>query len=250
LHATVGIFPDVVLSAGPVLQGISSSSPGTPALPQNHFTDPKSLWGFSGRANIFGDIATEKFTVDWDVSQQQLGGANQAFNTRPVEIFNAIVLYSFAAIFQDRPPPLVFSEDHGREPWDRSIDLTQTVGWFTTLWPVSVDMQKGEGFIQTLRLVKDARRQIPKNGWAYFASRYLHLDGRQSLHTPYSAEIIFNYTGEYQQLEQPNSFFQSDIHTIQGALDPADDVERLALLDVTVSMSHGRLQFHFIYNRQ
>ncbi|KAF4221567.1 hypothetical protein CNMCM5878_008815 [Aspergillus fumigatiaffinis] len=250
LHATVGIFPDVVLSAGPVLQGISPSSPGTPALPQNHFTDPKSLWGFSGRANIFGDIATEKFTVDWDVSQQQLGGANQAFNTRPVEIFNAIVLYSFAAIFQDRPPPLVFSEGHGREPWDRSIDLTQTVGWFTTLWPVSVDMQKGEGFIQTLRLVKDARRQIPKNGWAYFASRYLHLDGRQSLHTPYSAEIIFNYTGEYQQLEQPNSFFQSDIHTIQGALDPADDVERLALLDVTVSMSHGRLQFHFIYNRQ
>jgi hypothetical protein len=162
LHATVGIFPDVVLSAGPVLQGISSSSPGTPALPQNHFTDPKSLWGFSGRANIFGDIATEKFTVDWDVSQQQLGGANQAFNTRPVEIFNAIVLYSFAAIFQDRPPPLVFSEGHGREPWDRSIDLTQTVGWFTTLWPVSVDMQKGEGLSRPCAWSKTPVARSPK----------------------------------------------------------------------------------------
>ncbi|GFF52330.1 nonribosomal peptide synthase, putative [Aspergillus lentulus] len=219
------------------------------ALPQNHHTDPKILWGLSGRANTFGDIATERFTVDWDVSQQLLGGANQAFNTRSVEIFNAIVLYSFAGVFQDRPPPLVFSEGHGREPWDRSIDLAQTVGWFTTLWPVIVDMQKGEGFIQILRLVKDAYRQIPKNGWAYFASRYLHPEGRQSLHTPYSAEIIFNYTGEYQQFEQANSLFQSDIHTIQGALDAADDVERLALFDVTISVSHGCLQFHFIYNR-
>ncbi|EAW08665.1 putative nonribosomal peptide synthase [Aspergillus clavatus NRRL 1] len=219
------------------------------SLPDNYPMDPKSFWGLSGKANVFGDTVAEKFTVDRQVSQQLLGEANQAFNTRPADIFNTVALYSFTEVFKDRPAPLVFCEGHGREPWDPSIDLSETVGWFTTLWPVIVDMQKGNDLPQLLRLVKDARSQTPRNGWAYFASRYLHPDGRKAFGTSHSAEIIFNYTGEYRQFELADSLFLPDDHSIQGALNAAPDVERLALFDITVSVSHGCLQFHFIYNR-
>ncbi|KAI1152230.1 hypothetical protein F4825DRAFT_420052 [Nemania diffusa] len=49
----------------------------------------------------------------------------------------AVLVYSLHASFPDRPTPAMFFEGHGREPPEgKSIDLSETVGWFTTLCPI------------------------------------------------------------------------------------------------------------------
>ncbi|GFG16853.1 nonribosomal peptide synthetase 12 [Aspergillus udagawae] len=215
-------------------------------------SDPRPFWGLTGQANVMGDRVVEQFTVASDLTQQLLGPANAALNTRPEEIFHAALLSAFIRVFPDRAQslPLIFVEGHGREPWDAAVDLSETVGWFTTLYPVSVQVSDNASLIEILRLVKDTRRTIPQKGWAYFNSRYLHPEGRARFKTKSPMEIILNYAGEYQQFERPDALFVPDSHSILGSLDAADEIERLALFDVSVSVQRGCLTFEFMYNRR
>ncbi|ODM21788.1 hypothetical protein SI65_02632 [Aspergillus cristatus] len=92
------------------------------------------------------------------------------------------LLHSFAQVFEDRPVPTVLVESHGREPWNRDIDLTRTVGWFTTLWPAYVSIQREQSISDVIRKTQESRNCVPNNGWAYFASRYLNPEGRSVFH--------------------------------------------------------------------
>jgi hypothetical protein len=51
---------------------------------------------------------------------------------------------------------------------------------------------------ETVRMVKDFKRQIPGNGRPYFAKRCLTEEGRQHYSTHWPMEILFNYLGQYQ----------------------------------------------------
>jgi hypothetical protein len=50
----------------------------------------------------------------------------------------------------------------------------------------------------TVRKIKDFKRQIPGNGRPYFAQRCLTEDGRQHYKTHWPMEVVFNYLGQYQ----------------------------------------------------
>jgi hypothetical protein len=51
---------------------------------------------------------------------------------------------------------------------------------------------------ETVRKVKDFKRQIPGNGRPYFARRCLTAEGRDEYKTHWPMEILFNYLGQYQ----------------------------------------------------
>jgi hypothetical protein len=51
---------------------------------------------------------------------------------------------------------------------------------------------------ETVRKVKDLKRQIPGNGRPYFAKRCLTEEGRERYNTHWPMEILFNYLGQYQ----------------------------------------------------
>ncbi|RHZ49214.1 nonribosomal peptide synthetase fmqA [Aspergillus thermomutatus] len=219
------------------------------SLPDDYHKDPTVFWGLVGQPNLVRDSQHQAFTLDEHTTRQLLGAANAAFTTRPVEILHAALLYSFLKVFPHRTAPLSFSEGHGREPWDPAIDLSQTVGWFTTMWPVVAELQQSHSFLEVVRRVKDARRAVPSNGWAYFASRYLNSQGRQAFHHPHPVELVFNYAGEYQQFEQADAFFIPEMPEYQGSLDAGDNIQRFGIFEVFASVVRGRLQFQFMYNR-
>jgi hypothetical protein len=100
------------------------------------------------------------------------------------------VLSSFAQTFPDREVPSVHTESHGREaPEDSNVDLSNTVGWCTTISPLVVPV-RADDLPDTVRRVKDTRRTIPANGRPYFAHKY--LTGTAAL-SP--MEVLFNYLG-------------------------------------------------------
>jgi hypothetical protein len=98
----------------------------------------------------------------------------------------------------------VFNECHGREPWCADIDLSGTMGWFTTMHPLPIaDMDvssedrhdDSNDLARAICLVTNVRHRIPGNGWPYFASRYLHTDGRAAFAGHAVMEVLINYTG-------------------------------------------------------
>lgn len=214
-------------------------------------TPPSGYWGpdISRNGNSWACAVQEGITLPENTTQAILGPANDAFQTRPVEIIQAAVLGAFVEVFSDRPAPAIFSEGHGREPWDSDIDVSRTVGWFTTMVPLFVDAKKEQDITEVLQLTKDGRRAIPRNGWASFTSRYLHLDGAQHSQGHAPIELLFNYTGLFQQLERPNAHLQLAAVPDHDILPMPGDLPRFALIDVSATVMNGCLNLVFLYNR-
>ncbi|OJJ03909.1 hypothetical protein ASPVEDRAFT_85331 [Aspergillus versicolor CBS 583.65] len=218
-------------------------------LPNDYYDNPSAFWGIDGQLNFVRDSQHQEFTLDEQTTKLLLGSANVAFATEPVEILHSALLYSFLKVFRNRSAPLSFSEGHGRETWDPAIDLSQTVGWFTTMWPVVAELDHTISFLEVVRRIKDARRAVPSNGWAYFGSRYLHPEGRQVFQQSHPVELVFNYAGQYQQFEKPGSLFVPEIAEYQGSLHAGNGIRRFGIFEVFASVLRGRLQFRFMYNR-
>ncbi|KAJ6167355.1 hypothetical protein N7497_000198 [Penicillium chrysogenum] len=222
------------------------------ALAESIPAPPLTYWGppASWIGNTWGDTVQRSIVISQDATQAIFGPANDAFHTRPVEIIHTAVLYAFSRIFDNRPTPTVFSEGHGREPWDPRIDVSRTVGWFTTIAPLFVKAKRDQHVTELLKLIKDGRRDIPRNGWAYFASRYLHPEGMNFCQGHSPMEILFNYTGLFQQLERPGALLQLASVPDQGLVPMPPDLPRFALVDITATVMHGRLNLSFVHNKK
>src|SRR5205085_1408577 len=94
---------------------------------------------------------------------------------------------------------LVDLEGHGREDVLPGVDLSRTVGWFTTLFPVALDLAGDGGWASTLKSVKEQLRAVPGRGLGYGALRYLRegIPGAEGLAGGPEAEVSFNYLGQF-----------------------------------------------------
>ncbi|GLQ98963.1 hypothetical protein GCM10007863_33830 [Dyella mobilis] len=97
-------------------------------------------------------------------------------------------------------------EGHGREAIVSGTDLSRTVGWFTSLFPLQLDvsqldpaaaMHDDEVMERVLKQVKEQLRQLPDRGIGYGLLRYLDPLGRAALAAQPARQIGFNYLGRF-----------------------------------------------------
>ncbi|HEX2206430.1 MAG TPA: amino acid adenylation domain-containing protein [Longimicrobium sp.] len=91
-------------------------------------------------------------------------------------------------------------EAHGREEEiGAGVDLTRTVGWFTSTYPVVLDTTGAAGPGERLKRVKEQLRAVPMRGIGYGALRWLSPDARvrAALGAQAEPEILFNYQGAF-----------------------------------------------------
>ncbi|PYH86079.1 nonribosomal peptide synthase [Aspergillus uvarum CBS 121591] len=199
-------------------------------------------WGMQGESNNWGDITTECFTLDAKRTSLLLGDCNLPLRTEPTEVMVAALLHSFRHTFSDRKAPAVYLEGHGREPWTSAIDLSRTVGWFTTMYPVSYEASQDKWF-DALKRLKDNRRRVADNGWRYFTAHSL-TDEMQDM------EIVFNYLGLYQQLQKVDALFQESTITGTDCVEISSTMRRYSLFEISAGVSNGQMQFTFEYNKK
>ncbi|KAJ5350735.1 hypothetical protein N7541_008462 [Penicillium brevicompactum] len=205
-------------------------------------------WGMAKQPNIVADSIETSFVLDNERTSLLLGESQEALGTQPVEVMVAALVHSFHTVFQDRQIPAVFMEGHGRESWSPAIDITRTVGWFTTMYPVSVEIENSSDWFQTVKKTKDARRRLAHNGWSYFTARHLNPEASQLVETS-DMEILFNYLGLYQQFQRPDSLFQPSGIAGQALQDFSPTMERYALFEISAAVDNGCLQFTFAVNK-
>ncbi len=76
---------------------------------------------------------------------------------------------------------LVDVEGHGREDIG-AIDVSRTVGWFTSIYPVRLSLKSGARLDASLQSVKNQLRQIPDKGIGYGLLRdQMHLEALRRL---------------------------------------------------------------------
>jgi non-ribosomal peptide synthase protein (TIGR01720 family) len=206
-----------------------------------------AFWGMAGQSNLHADSVRANFILSEDITALLMSCCHTSLRTQPTDVFMSSIIHAFATTFPERNVATVFGEGHGREPWEADLDISQTVGWFTTLYPVHVPVDPQHDLVDTVRRTKDMRRAIPGKGWSYFASRYLNPEGRRRFGSHVNMEIVFNYFGLYQQLEREGGLLEQVPAGIEESV--AGDVPRFSLIEISAEVERGRLRFTFVYNR-
>ncbi len=89
-------------------------------------------------------------------------------------------------------------ESHGRETWDADHDLSRSVGWFTSLYPVRLEFPADPAPSSWIKHIKETLRAVPSAGVGYGMLRYAHADPtiRASLTPAQPPAVLFNYLGQ------------------------------------------------------
>ncbi|KID93466.1 aps1, partial [Metarhizium majus ARSEF 297] len=212
--------------------------------------DPNyAYWGLDPSMNVYRDVRETRIILDDAVCQRVLFDCHQALRTEPVDIILAAIILSFKRMFPDRHVPAIFTEGHGREPWNETLDISRTVGWFTTMAPVYVgDMNAGD-VLEVVRRVKDYRRGTPNNGFDYFSSIHLNQDGSKSPNGPLPSEVLFNFEGRYQAMEKQQSLLRPEMWQAGETLaDQSPDLRRFCLFELAAAVLDGQMHLTCAWN--
>jgi amino acid adenylation domain-containing protein/thioester reductase-like protein/non-ribosomal peptide synthase protein (TIGR01720 family) len=145
---------------------------------------------------------------------------------------------------------LIDREGHGREYLADDLDISRTVGWFTSVYPLLLALPDGDDLAQALKTVKEQIREVPDHGISYGMLRYLSADAkiRQALADQQQAQIIFNYLGQLDTVLSQDALFAPSTEAVGLSHDPTG--KRAHELDVVVSILNGCLQLSWRYSRE
>lgn len=140
---------------------------------------------------------------------------------------------------------LIQAEGHGREL--EGVNVSRTVGWFTSMFPVLLDIGDGEDLYSQLKMIKEDIRRIPNKGFGYGVLKYLvpREKTEGTLSFALSPRISFNYLGHFEWNDADSEMNISFLST--GEWIGADN-ERPFSLNINAYLSGGRLAFILEYD--
>ncbi|MBX7222933.1 MAG: amino acid adenylation domain-containing protein [Blastocatellia bacterium] len=144
---------------------------------------------------------------------------------------------------------LVDLEGHGREGIGDAPDVSRTVGWFTAVYPVLLEISAQTQPGDAIKSVKDQLRQIPHKGIGYGMLRYLHPEEeiRNRLAGQPQAEVLFNYLGQFDQVLTEGARM-APAPEPKGA-DHSPQARRSHTFEINVHVAGGQLQVNWAYSR-
>ncbi|MEV4396425.1 amino acid adenylation domain-containing protein [Nonomuraea sp. NPDC049607] len=187
-------------------------------------------------ANVAGDLRTVTATLDAGLTRRLLREVPEVYRTRVDEVLLG-ALGRVLAGWAGGARVLVELEGHGREELFPEVDLSRTVGWFTTVSPLVLELPDG-GWGDLLRSVKEQVRAVPLRGLGYGALRHLSPAGAE-LRDDRQPEVAFNYLGRMES--------RGMLPTPEGTeRDPRQ--ERVHLLEVNAVVRGDRLEMRWSYS--
>ena len=140
-------------------------------------------------------------------------------------------------------------EGHGREEVFEGQDLSRTVGWFTSMYPVVLEMPPGETLGVALKRVKETLRNLPRRGLGFGVLRYLATDEvRAAIEPSRAPEVSFNYLGQFDQALGGESRFGAAPESSGPVQDPRQ--RRPFVLEVDASVAGGCLRVAITYSTE
>jgi non-ribosomal peptide synthase protein (TIGR01720 family) len=138
-------------------------------------------------------------------------------------------------------------ESHGREDLFPEVDLSRTVGWFTALYPLVLDLTSSEP-AELLASVKEELHAVPLGGLGYGLSRYLRNDPEvadlpEVLDRP---EVLFNYIGQVDHTMEEGGW--KLLPEPQG-VERSPECSRPHLLELELMVHGGVLTATWVYSR-
>ncbi len=199
---------------------------------------PRDLDGTENRA---GDAAICAVTLTPTETEGLLRRALSAYSCQ----INDLLLAALALALREwtRAEAITLHlEGHGRETAETGIELGRTVGWFTTLFPVRLDLSGVATAPAAVTAVRTQLAAVPRRGLGYGAGRWLAQPPRWDVP---AAELCFNYLGQFDGWVGGDSPFGPAEESVGPQTSPRG--ERAHLIDVNGLIVGGALKFEWHY---
>ncbi|MCP4397917.1 MAG: amino acid adenylation domain-containing protein [bacterium] len=149
---------------------------------------------FEGGDNIERHTKTCSIDFSQDETEVLLSRVHQTYTTR----IDDVLLTALAQALQSWTGErfcYVLLEGHGRESVVEGVDVTRTIGWFTSMYPVAFELPDTPDSGCQLKAVKETLRRVPNRGIGYGILRHL-VEDEDLAHDSWP-EISYNYLGQF-----------------------------------------------------
>ena len=218
---------------------------------ENHFENELDFW--KKQIETAGDFpsdieydlpikeaATQTITFELDTitTTALLQDTNSTYNTKTDEVLLTALVQSFLN-YSKQDQIQIALERHGRDIFE-DIDVTNTIGWFTSFFPLNILLNNSANIGEALKAIKEQVRAVPNNGIGYGILHYLQEKFPKN---PNNAPIIFNYVGN--QTSEKTKYFGEAKALFKHTRDPR--IERTNVLEINAQIKDGKLQVKWQY---
>ncbi|MGM9977963.1 MAG: amino acid adenylation domain-containing protein [Clostridium sp.] len=202
---------------------------------------------FEGRIKGEKD-EVEKYEIsvmefDEELTKELLYNSSKTYNTEINDLLLAALGMAINRV-TNQDKVAVQMEGHGREEIHKNIKIDRTVGWFTNIYPIILQVYDDveRNIIQT----KEMLRKIPNKGIGYGVLKY----NKKAFKQDTKVDLCFNYLGELDEVLDNESVNGNSINSsiMPTGLDNAKENKMSNNLTVNGLVKNKKLQFNVIYN--
>lgn len=163
-------------------------------LRQDHMDVALLPVDFPGDMGTEGDRAVVSRVLPAEFTRSLLQDAQQAYHTE----INDLLVAALGLALQEwtgAERVAIQMEGHGREDIGAGLEIGRTVGWFTTHYPLVLDVSQHRVMGAYIKAVKEQLRQVPRKGLGHGVLKYMHAEGN-----PFTSplpQLEFNYLGQF-----------------------------------------------------
>ncbi|MVT45212.1 amino acid adenylation domain-containing protein, partial [Chitinophaga oryziterrae] len=190
------------------------------------------------------DISTLTVGLNDVYTHALLKEVSAAYNTEISDILLS-ALASTLNEFSGNTELLLGLEGHGRDLTIEAVDVSRTVGWFTSLYPVLLRTMANDSYGNLIKGIKEQLRAVPDKGIGYGILKYLSAD-------PLSAkgncwDVTFNYLGQLDNILDNNKWLTEAVESAGQSMH--EENSRDSILNISCMVREGRLEMNWNYSR-
>jgi len=226
------------------------------------FLQEKSFWAnmetlaspiprFSGdceEENYMKDSDTLSFSLNEEETHQLLTETNKAFGTEINDILLTTLGLAFKKIYGHRYL-LIALEGHGREQILADVDINRTIGFFTSEYPVLLDISYESDLSRQIMEIKDTLHKLPNRGIGYGILKYLTAkEHKKEIEFRLNPQVSFNYLGQFDaDVTQLASF---EISTMPTGDLQSMNMERPYDFEISGMITNKQLAMSIIFSKK
>ncbi|MEC0600840.1 amino acid adenylation domain-containing protein, partial [Bacillus spizizenii] len=194
--------------------------------------------------SVFSDSDTITVSLTKQLTEKLQRKTNAAYNTQ----INDLLLCALGMTVKNwfsLDKILINLEGHGREDILKNVSIDRTVGWFTSLFPVVLDMSRSNDLSYCIQSTKEYLRKVPNKGIGYGILRYLTKPSHNNeCQFSLKPDIGFNYLGELTQSDK--TIFRHSELSSGTSISPSN--KKLNAIEINGFIINGQLKVEFNYS--
>jgi len=203
---------------------------------------------FPDGANNYGSSEELSASLTTDETRALIHRCRAAYGTQVDEVLLTAVTQAFSR-WTGQATVLLDLEGHGREEFIEGVDVTRTVGWFTTIYPVALTLAPRATHHDATKQISERLRAVPRHGMNYGLLRYLTEDSTiaQRLKEAPQPEVGFLYLGRVDQKGTQSSLFRAATEWAGPGTSPKN--RRPHLLEIALEVESEQLKVSWMFSR-